>query len=421
MTAFVGLDPAATSELVRRFDEAAANLEAHAQTVAGLLAQGGVSSRAPAEMREVASWARYRSRDLRSRIDKIVKESGGGTALELRGFRFASRNHAKEAGRDEAKRVERLLRSHDTKKLNAALDALKHYGNDPAYVAAFFKGLGPARVYALLTATAGHDIAAVVGEALALARRSGGITVKFIDGIITAARKAAAAVQAYTGAIPKELRVQYAQDEYARRSGSQHPDLVKYLEAIEPLTPYLEAGTKVAVIGGAVVIVTGAVAGAFLSAGASVGPTIEVLAGSAPIDSQALQELEPLFSRASITAVEADASTGTIWDSIVATQPAYEGTALPRSFVLDFGEGGRVWVAPNASEHILERTIRLPAELQPVQIQSMLNSLKSAVEAANERGIVLGKLTQIGGWELVFDAPKPGEAYPVLLHALYRG
>jgi hypothetical protein len=295
MTAFVGLDPAAASELAQRLDEAAADLEAHAHTVADLLAQGGVSSSAPAEIRDVAGWARYRSRDLRSRIDRIVKESGGQTAVELRGFRFANRDEAKTAGRDNAKKVERLLRSHDTKQLNDALDALKRYGNDPAYVAAFFKGLGPARVYALLTATAGQDGALVVGEALALARRSGGITVKFMDGIIIAARKAAAAIEAYTGAIPKELRAQYAQDEYRRRAGSQHPDLVKYLEAIEPLTPYLEAGAKVAVIGGAVVIVAGAVACAFLSGGASVGPTIEVLAASEPIDAQALQELEARF------------------------------------------------------------------------------------------------------------------------------
>ena len=324
MTSFVGLDPSAASDLAAHLDEAAADLEAHACTVAGLLAQAGISSStAPAELQDVASWARYRSRDLRRRISEITAAAGGGPGIHLQGFLFANRAEAAQAGRDEAKNVGGLLRSHDKKKLDAALSDLKRYGDDPSYAAAFFKGLGPARTYALLMATAGRDSAAVVGGALVLARRTGGITVHFIDGIIFAAHKAAAAVQAYTGAIPKGLRVQYSQDEYVRRAGSQHPDLVKYLEAIEPLTPYLESGAKVAVIGGAVVIVTGVAACVFLSDGACLGPAVEILAGTGPIDADALQELESKFGAVATDVVEADGGLGvaTVDDALSSLAP----------------------------------------------------------------------------------------------------
>lgn len=307
MVTFVGLDPAAASELAAHLDEAAADLEARAGTVAGLLGEVGAASSAPAEIRDVANWARYRSRDLRRRIAEITAAAQGGSGVQLRGFLFADRSAARAASRDVGKNVGELLRSHDKKKLDGALADLKRYGNDPAYAAAFFKGLGPSRTYALLVATGGRDSAPVVGDALVLARRTDGITVKFIDGIIAAARKAAIAVQAYTGAVPKEFRVQNAQDQYVRRGGSQHPNLAKYLEAIQPLTPYLEAGAKVAVIGGAVVIVVGATACAFLTAGACLGPTAEVLAGTGPLDAQAVQEFEAEFGDVSVLSDGVDA------------------------------------------------------------------------------------------------------------------
>ena len=76
---YVGLDPQAASELARHLDEAARDLESHASTVAGLLDQAGiVSSAAPAQLREIAGWAAYRSRDLRRRIDKAVAADSGG-------------------------------------------------------------------------------------------------------------------------------------------------------------------------------------------------------------------------------------------------------------------------------------------------------------------------------------------------------
>ena len=70
MSGFVGLAPVAASGLATRLEEAAVDLEAHADRVARLLVQADItSSNASAEIRDVAAWTRYRSRDLRRRID----------------------------------------------------------------------------------------------------------------------------------------------------------------------------------------------------------------------------------------------------------------------------------------------------------------------------------------------------------------
>jgi len=72
--------------LAAHLDDAARDLEAHADNVAALLARAGISSStAPGELRDVAAWAKYRSRDLAD-TDLFAKAQelglkvwGGGT------------------------------------------------------------------------------------------------------------------------------------------------------------------------------------------------------------------------------------------------------------------------------------------------------------------------------------------------------
>src|SRR5438105_10540830 len=56
-----------------------------------------------------------------------------------------------------------------------------------------------------------------------------------------------------------------------RRAGSP-PGTYKFLEATAPLVPYLEAGAKVAVVGGVVVVIAAVVALAFFSDGVALAP-----------------------------------------------------------------------------------------------------------------------------------------------------
>ena len=115
-------------------------------------------------------------------------------------------------------------------------------------------------------------------------------------------------------------------------------------------------------------------------------------------------------------------TTGTVWDSIIATQPLYEGTTLPRSFEMAT-ENGNIWVHGNATEHMAEyATSMLNRGVNPSLVnmgtQSQLTSLQAAVNAATANGVQYGKLLNVGGWELKFGAPlKPGQL-PALIHAL---
>lgn len=49
--------------------------------------------------------------------------------------------------------------------------------------------------------------------------------------------------------------------------------------------------------------------------------------------------------------------TGTVWDSVKATQGAIKGTSIPKSFELAV-DGGKFWVHPNATKHMAEYLTR---------------------------------------------------------------
>ena len=271
---FVGLDPVRAGELASHLDQAAADLEAHAQEVARLLAQAGVSSAAPAQLREVAGWAAYRSRDLRRRIDEIAAAGHVGAGPLPPGFRFASRDDAVRAAKDAAEKLRNLLAKHDKKGLGDELWAIEPYLVDPRFAGELFKRLGPKGTFDVLAATQGSPDVLAVGRSLAALHASGVITDKFLDGILEAARKRVAALDAYMhpwGSVRERDRAKVAQDEYVHGVGSP-PGLYHFLESVAPLVPYLESGTKVAIIGGAVVILTAGAACIALSEGSCLGP-----------------------------------------------------------------------------------------------------------------------------------------------------
>jgi len=113
---------------------------------------------------------------------------------------------------------------------------------------------------------------------------------------------------------------------------------------------------------------------------------------------------------------------GTVWDAITATQPLYEGTVVPRSFILAT-EGADVWVAPNASEHLAEWALGnlgrgVSPELVNIGTQTQLTSLQAAVGEATSNGITYGTMQNVGGWELMFSPARQAGQLPALIHAL---
>src|SRR5438270_12339334 len=98
---YVGLDPQKAGELAQHLDEAARDLENHAVVVAQLLDQAGIhSSTAPAEIRDAAAWAAYRSRDLKRRIAELRAADSGRAGPKPNGLRLAHRADARQAADD---------------------------------------------------------------------------------------------------------------------------------------------------------------------------------------------------------------------------------------------------------------------------------------------------------------------------------
>ncbi|WP_337264894.1 MULTISPECIES: VENN motif pre-toxin domain-containing protein [unclassified Serratia (in: enterobacteria)] len=112
-------------------------------------------------------------------------------------------------------------------------------------------------------------------------------------------------------------------------------------------------------------------------------------------------------------------TTGTVFDSIKATQPAIPGTSIPKSFELTV-DGQTIWVNPNATKHMGEYLTRNGLSHSTSEgSQAMLTSLQSAVRDASSQGIKFNEMMQVGRWELVFSQ-RPTDPYPVLKHALYK-
>lgn len=61
----------------------------------------------------------------------------------------------------------------------------------------------------------------------------------------------------------------------------------------------------------------------------------------------------PATAGAGVANVGAASAATTLWGAIRATQPVWEGTAIPRSFELTTN-AGRVWVHGNATKHFAE-------------------------------------------------------------------
>src|SRR5207237_5747737 len=135
---FVGIEPRAATDLVRKLDHAAHELNAHADEVQRLLDQADVSSSAPQQIREVAAWAARRKADLEWRIEVITAAEGqSGPGLRTMHFEFGNAKEARNAGRGEGKRVADLL-AHlkspaKSKRFRDELERLKKHAGDPAY------------------------------------------------------------------------------------------------------------------------------------------------------------------------------------------------------------------------------------------------------------------------------------------------
>lgn len=114
-------------------------------------------------------------------------------------------------------------------------------------------------------------------------------------------------------------------------------------------------------------------------------------------------------------------STGTIYDSIHATQNVYEGTSIPKSFNINVGES-QLWVHPNATKHMNEYVTKNNQHIgtftASVSSQAMLSEFGSALNLAiSKNNIRTDKIITGGNWGFKFTEPKAEGLNYVVIHA----
>ena len=128
--------------------------------------------------------------------------------------------------------------------------------------------------------------------------------------------------------------------------------------------------------------------------------------------------LEALGSRVLGYFAKGSSKAKTVWDSIKATQPVYEGTQIPKSFEMAVGNQ-KYWVHPNATEHMFEYVTRRPTHSININSQEIMTSFQEAVNKAVMQGIKYGERITIDNWEFIFSAPRGDGLLPVIKHAQY--
>ncbi|KAA2263019.1 hypothetical protein F0L68_11240 [Solihabitans fulvus] len=116
--------------------------------------------------------------------------------------------------------------------------------------------------------------------------------------------------------------------------------------------------------------------------------------------------------------------TGTVRDSVKATQPEISGAGIPKSFELST-DGAKVWVHGNATDHFAEAAKGFAArglspEAVKLQMQQQLRSMQAAVAEATKGGVPLNQRLTVGGWQLEFRQGA-GDLLPALIHARMVG
>ncbi|MBK0414508.1 hemagglutinin repeat-containing protein [Chromobacterium haemolyticum] len=147
-----------------------------------------------------------------------------------------------------------------------------------------------------------------------------------------------------------------------------------------------------------------------------------VTGGMSYVGGKVVNKLSPVSGSANSTL--AAGKTGTVFDSITATQPVYPGSQIPKSFEMSLPNGQKVWVHGNATEHMAEyaayKAIDSTPEAVRLATQVELNSFQSALNTATKNGMQYGRVT-VDGWQLEIKPPRATGELPTVIHSRYLG
>ncbi|UPT73027.1 MAG: hypothetical protein M0D55_14125 [Elusimicrobiota bacterium] len=145
---------------------------------------------------------------------------------------------------------------------------------------------------------------------------------------------------------------------------------------------------------------------------------------AAPAVSSALRGGQESLQRLAASEVGAVNPHGAVvWSYIRPTQPNWPGTEIPKSFEVSV-RAGRLWVNPNATEHMFNflGRVKSPESMvsrPPIQSQILLESFRSALEKAASQGIRYNQPMRIDSWELIIRPGGQTGPLPTVVHAQY--
>lgn len=120
-----------------------------------------------------------------------------------------------------------------------------------------------------------------------------------------------------------------------------------------------------------------------------------------------------------------DEPTATVWGHIEPTQPNYEGTQIPRSFIVAT-PSEKFWTHGNATKHMNEFVATLKDEPRIAQSnpsllsQFVLYDYRKSLIGATKNGTRFNRIVKSGHWEFRFSRSK-GDKHTVIVHALFKG
>lgn len=126
-----------------------------------------------------------------------------------------------------------------------------------------------------------------------------------------------------------------------------------------------------------------------------------------------------------------DESTSIVWNHLTPTAENYDGTILPRSFVMDVPitsntPEGKIWTHGNATKHMREliQSIKSNINLKNsdpfLYTQLILYDYYKSLENVVRSGLHDKNIIQEGNWEFRFSK-RNNDKYPVVKHALFKG
>lgn len=120
-----------------------------------------------------------------------------------------------------------------------------------------------------------------------------------------------------------------------------------------------------------------------------------------------------------------DEPTATVWNHIEPTQSNYEGTHIPRSFVVAT-PSEKFWTHGNATKHMNELVTTLKNEPRIAQSnpsllsQFVLYDYRKSLISATRGGTPFNRIVRSGHWEFRFSRSKD-DKHTVIVHALFKG